>query len=81
LSVIVKDICSLEVAPLEEASEKSFHFGTKSPFFLFLLHDLVYVWYFSANLGISLLQVVLDPFLGMEHHGIVFQVTKIWGIS
>ena len=41
--------------PLEEASEQGIHSGNKSSFLFFLLHDLAYVWYFSANLDISVL--------------------------
>ena len=45
----------IEGCHLEEASEESFHSGNKSSFLIFFLHDLVYVWYFSAKLGISVL--------------------------
>ena len=46
--------------PLEGASEQSFHSCNKSYFFLFLLHDFIYVWDFSTNLGISVLQLPLN---------------------
>ena len=62
--------------PLEEASEQSFHLGNKSSFLLFLLHDLVYVWYFSSNPGVSVLQncyiafqvsfLIRNPFLFIQ---------------
>ena len=42
--------------PLEEASEHGIHYGNKSFFLLVLLRDVAYVWYFSTNLHISVLQ-------------------------
>ena len=65
---------------LEEESEKSFHSSNNSSFFLFLLHYLVYAWYFYDNLDISVLQVVSEPFRGPVSYNFSFsfQVTVIW---
>ena len=38
--------------PLKEASEQDIHYGNKSSFLLFLLHDLAYIWSFYVNLDI-----------------------------
>lgn len=63
---------------LKEASEQSSHFGNKSfVLWLFALY-LVNVYYVYANFGLSVLQVVLEHFLGPNFF---FLVTKIWGKS
>jgi hypothetical protein len=49
--------------------------------FYFLLHNLVYVWYISANYGISDLHMVTEPFLGPSHCELFFLITEIWGKS
>ena len=65
--------------PLEEASEHGIHYGNKSFFLLVLLRDVAYVWYFSTNLYIIVLQVVLEPFPGLARCGIFFSCGRELG--
>ena len=65
--------------PLEEASEHGIHYVNKSFFLLVLLRDVAYVWYFSTNLYIIVLQVVSKPFPEPTHYGIFFLIAKKWG--
>ena len=63
--------------PLEEASEQSTHSGNKSSFLLFLLHDSAYLWYFFANLDISVLQVVSEILFSIEMALDIFLITIV----
>ena len=65
--------------PLEEASEHGIHYGNKSFFLLVLLRGVAYVWYFSTNLYIIVLQVVSKPFPEPTHYGFFFSHCKEMG--